>query len=47
MRLSFLRQQLARSSEQLVLVDTKKGFLGPAASAAAVAEVAYIQYYTP
>jgi len=31
MRLSFLREQLIRSSEQLVLVDTKKrGFLGPA-----------------
>ena len=30
MRLSFLREQLVRSSEQLVLVDTKKGFLGPA-----------------
>ena len=29
MRLSFLREQLVRSSEQLVLVDTKKGFLGP------------------
>ena len=26
MRLSFLREQLVRSSEQLVLVDTKKGF---------------------
>ena len=30
MRLSFLREQLVRSSEQPVLVDTKKGFLGPA-----------------
>ena len=29
MRLSFLREQLIRSSEQLVLVDTNKGFLGP------------------
>ena len=29
MRLSFLREQLVRSSEQLVLVDTNKGFLGP------------------
>jgi len=29
MRLSFLAEQLVRSSEQLVLVDTKKGFLGP------------------
>jgi len=26
MRLSFLREQLVRSSEQLVLVDTKRGF---------------------
>jgi len=26
MRLSFLREQLVRSSEQLVLMDTKKGF---------------------
>ena len=29
MRLSFLCEQLVRSSEQLVLVDTKKVFLGP------------------
>ena len=29
MRLSFLREQLVRSSEQLVLVDTKKGFFRP------------------
>ena len=28
MRLSFLHEQLVRSSEQLVLVDTKRGFLG-------------------
>ena len=27
MRLSFLREQLIRSSEQLVLMDTKKVFL--------------------
>jgi len=26
MRLSFLREQLVRSSEKLVLVDTKRGF---------------------
>ena len=32
MRLSFLREQLVRSSEQLVLVDTKRGFLGPGRS---------------
>jgi len=34
MRLSFLREQLVRSAEQLVLVDTKRGFyfLGPAYS---------------
>jgi len=30
MRLSFLCEQLVRSSEQFVFVDTKKGVLGPA-----------------
>ena len=29
MRLSFLREQLVRSSEQFVLVNTKRVFLGP------------------
>jgi len=29
MRLSFLREQLVRNSEQLVLVNTKKGFNCP------------------
>jgi len=31
MRLSFLPQQLVRSSQQLVLEDTKRGFIRPCA----------------
>ena len=30
MCLSFLPEQLVRSSQQLALMDTKKGFVGPA-----------------